>query len=125
VRAQAGQMPWPIEVLVDVDNMAQLMVDSDLAVGAAGGTAWERCCLGLPSLLVALADNQISGARALEACGAALLLGDANSVAHRLQGVLSRLLCGNQLGELAAAASRVTDGRGVARVVAEMAAANV
>ncbi|MDM0039461.1 UDP-2,4-diacetamido-2,4,6-trideoxy-beta-L-altropyranose hydrolase [Variovorax sp. J22G21] len=120
VRVQAGRMPWPTEVLVDVDDMAQRMVDSDLAIGAAGGTAWERCCLGLPTLLVVLADNQVSGARALEACGAAVLLGDANSAMHSLSGILSRLLRGDELDEMADAASCVTDGRGVARVLAEM-----
>ncbi len=38
--------------------MAQLMADSDLAIGAAGATSWERCCLGLPTVMVVLADNQ-------------------------------------------------------------------
>ena len=125
VRKQAARMPWPTEVLVDVDDMAQRMADSDLAIGAAGGTAWERCCLGLPALLVVLADNQIPGARALEANGAAVLLGDANSVAHSLRDILSRLIRGVELGEVADAASRITDGRGVARVIAEMAALDV
>jgi UDP-2,4-diacetamido-2,4,6-trideoxy-beta-L-altropyranose hydrolase len=122
---QAGRMPWPTEVLVDVDDMAQLMADSDLAIGAAGGTAWERCCLGLPALLVVLADNQIPGARALEASGAAVLLGDANSVEHSLLGALSRFNRSAEFGKVTDAASRITDGRGVARVISEMVAIDV
>ncbi len=39
-------------------NMAELMRDADLAIGAAGTTSWERCCLGLPSLIFILAANQ-------------------------------------------------------------------
>ena len=43
---------------VQVDNMAQLMARADLAVGAGGSTTWERLCLGLPSLVVTIAENQ-------------------------------------------------------------------
>jgi len=42
------------------------MADSDLAIGAAGSTSWERCCLGLPTLLIVLAENQRDAARFLE-----------------------------------------------------------
>jgi len=38
--------------------MAEVMAASDLAIGAAGSTSWERCCLGLPSIMVVLAKNQ-------------------------------------------------------------------
>lgn len=65
------KMPVRTEVKCNIENMAQLMVNSDLAIGAAGSTSWERCCLGLPSLIVVLADNQIFIADALQAAGAA------------------------------------------------------
>ena len=45
-------------VLVGVNDMAQLMADSDLAIGAGGSTSWERCCLGLPSIVILTAENQ-------------------------------------------------------------------
>lgn len=48
-----------------VSNMANLMIQSDLAVGAPGGTSWERCCLGIPSILIPVADNQKYVAKAL------------------------------------------------------------
>lgn len=40
------------------NEMAALMARADLAIGAGGSTNWERACLGLPSLIFALADNQ-------------------------------------------------------------------
>ncbi|MDA9288780.1 UDP-2,4-diacetamido-2,4,6-trideoxy-beta-L-altropyranose hydrolase [Amylibacter sp.] len=49
---------YNIELLVAVDNMAELMSNCDLAIGAAGTTTWERCCLGLPTILLTLAKNQ-------------------------------------------------------------------
>lgn len=41
-----------------VDNMAELMSEADLAVGAGGTATWERCCLGLPALVLVVARNQ-------------------------------------------------------------------
>lgn len=43
---------------VQSSRMAELMAAADLAVGAGGSTTWERCCLGLPSVVFAMADNQ-------------------------------------------------------------------
>lgn len=45
--------------LCQVDNMAALMADADLMLGAGGTTTWERCYLGLPAVVTAVADNQI------------------------------------------------------------------
>jgi UDP-2,4-diacetamido-2,4,6-trideoxy-beta-L-altropyranose hydrolase len=39
-------------------DMASLMANANLAVGAGGVSCWERCCLGLPSLVVGIAENQ-------------------------------------------------------------------
>lgn len=42
-----------------VNNMAELMHKADLAIGAGGSTNWERCFLGLPAIVIAIADNQV------------------------------------------------------------------
>ena len=47
-----------VNVIVDTDNISGLMLDADLAIGAGGSTTWERCCLGLPTLLFVLSENQ-------------------------------------------------------------------
>lgn len=39
-------------------HLADLMAQADLALGAGGTTTWERLCLGLPSLVVSIAENQ-------------------------------------------------------------------
>lgn len=54
-----------ITLHVDAQDMADLTLNADIAVGAGGGATWERCTLGLPSLLVVLAENQRPAARAL------------------------------------------------------------
>lgn len=73
IRAKALHMPWMTEVLENVQDMAQLMADSDLAIGAAGSTTWERCCLGLPGVVFVLAENQIENSKALQEAKAAIV----------------------------------------------------
>lgn len=41
-----------------VNNMAELMMKADLSIGAGGSTTWERCFLGLPSIVFIVAENQ-------------------------------------------------------------------
>ena len=41
-----------------VNNMAELMAEADLMLGAGGSTTWERCFLGLPAIVTAVAENQ-------------------------------------------------------------------
>lgn len=72
VRALAATMPWSTRLLVDVGDMAALMTDADLAIGAGGSTTWERCCLGLPSIIIETAANQADAVAAMEDAGAAL-----------------------------------------------------
>lgn len=122
VRDLAAQMPWPTEVLVNINDMARRMADSDLAIGAAGSTSWERCCLGLPTLLLVLAENQAPGAQALDAGGAAALIGDGSDVIHKLPAVLRRLTPKHELAMMSNAARLVADGVGVERVLAHLGA---
>jgi UDP-2,4-diacetamido-2,4,6-trideoxy-beta-L-altropyranose hydrolase len=122
VRQLAAAMPVRTTVAVAVDDMATRMAEADLAIGAAGGTAWERCCLGLPTLLLALADNQQSGAAALEAAGAALSLGGLESLPSSLPAALERVKDPERLARMSQAARNVTDGRGTARVIDAMVA---
>lgn len=42
-----------------INNIAEVMNKCDIAIGAGGSSTWERCSLGIPSLVVAAAQNQI------------------------------------------------------------------
>ncbi|BBP43087.1 UDP-2,4-diacetamido-2,4,6-trideoxy-beta-L-altropyranose hydrolase [Thiosulfativibrio zosterae] len=69
VKKQAVSMPIKTIVKTHVSNMAELMSKADLAIGAAGGTTWERACLGLPSIQLVIAFNQRDVAEQLEQAG--------------------------------------------------------
>ena len=72
-------------------SLAGLIARADLSIGA--GCAWERACLGLPSLVVAVASNQLSFSVALDQAGHCQLLGDAANVTvdHIYAAILARM----------------------------------
>lgn len=117
VRRKAAVLPWSTEVLVNVPDMARLMSDSDLAIGAAGTTAWERCCLGLPTLTAVLSENQRPGALALQQAGATLLIGNDLDLASELKERNSMLRRPGCLEKIIDASSAVTDGAGISHLV--------
>lgn len=120
VRDKAAKMPWITEIRVNVRDMARLMTESDLAIGAAGTTAWERCCLGLPTLAMVLADNQKKGAMALERAGAVLLFENDGPIATNLHLKLRHLLSRDELKKMQHACSSITDGLGAIRIATEL-----
>lgn len=124
VRELAAQMPWPTEVVVNVNDMAQRMADSDLAIGAAGSTSWERCCLGLPTLMVVLAENQHPGAQALEAARAVRLIGVVSDIAIQLPLAVAELIDSDYQSRMSLAASAITEGQGVGKILQTMGVLN-
>lgn len=119
VQARAARMTASTRVLVGVDDMARLMCDSDLAIGAAGSTAWERCCLGLPSIQMVLAENQRDAAAALESMEAAIGLPDTASLTCALPRALAEL-GPDRLATLSHRAASVTNGSGTVAIAATM-----
>jgi len=62
---------------IQTGRIAELMRQADLAVGAGGATTWERCLLGLPTLTVVTADNQLATTQDLSEAGVIWYLGRA------------------------------------------------
>lgn len=117
VSKQAETMPWPTHVLVNVRDMARIMAASDLAIGAAGSTSWERCCLGVPSLCVVLADNQRSISQALAQTGAIRLLDEALEPSLVRHTISTALEDRDVLRSMSAAAIKIADGTGIQRAL--------
>jgi spore coat polysaccharide biosynthesis predicted glycosyltransferase SpsG len=61
-------------------SLADLMAQSDLSLGGGGTTTWERMCLGLPSLVITMAENQRQVADGLAARGLVRLVGRSDTV---------------------------------------------
>lgn len=101
------------------DEMAELMTNADLAIGAGGTTAWERCCLGLPTVFVKLAENQREMVAMLARAVVGINAGGLeNGLEDRLSSALLEMLGDSERrAAFARAAAALTDGRGAERVV--------
>jgi len=107
-----------VTVHVDARDMADLIAAADIAVGAGGSSAWERCCLGLPSLTVIVADNQRENTMALAREDATLAIappsGDFD--ARLRAGFASLVSDEKRRAAMSASAAALCDGLGADRV---------
>lgn len=113
----AGDVPYRARVLSGVSNMGKLMEANDFSIGAAGSSAWERCCLGLPTIMIVIADNQLTVAKNLEKKGAAILL------KKPIKEGLSQLFSGSvyqQLRDVSTKSAQLVDGLGCVRIINEL-----
>tara|TARA_R110000868_G_scaffold32400_1_gene117837 strand:+ start:19224 stop:20267 length:1044 start_codon:yes stop_codon:yes gene_type:complete len=104
-----------LSVLVDIDDMAARMMMADLAIGAGGGTALERCVLGLPSIVIVLAENQRPAARAMARARAVLTIEAEVTLAATLPGLLQEMT-GERLAQMSACSAQLCDGGGADRI---------
>jgi UDP-2,4-diacetamido-2,4,6-trideoxy-beta-L-altropyranose hydrolase len=102
-------------------SLAALMAEAQLAVGAAGATTWERMCLGLPALVISLADNQRAVADALFRRGYINWLGHRDEVSFGdLRDALGSAVARGADTQVSRACRNLVDGRGVRRVCAAL-----
>jgi len=100
-------------------DLANLMAAADLAIGAGGVTTWERCCLGLPSIVIGTAVNQLAACEALAAEDAIKYLGHLNGVTSDTltRAIIHLLSVPEQLDLYSRNCRRLVDGRGASRVI--------
>lgn len=105
-----------------VENMAEMMQDSDLYIGSAGTTTWERCCMGLPSIVIGIAENQIQPMEAMEQSGMTFFLGRDESVGVRhISNLLNKLINDQSvLEKMRKKNIDLVDGSGTSRCISEM-----
>ncbi|VAW63009.1 Pseudaminic acid cytidylyltransferase [hydrothermal vent metagenome] len=102
---------------IQIENMAQMMAEADLCIGSGGTVTWERCCLGLPTIAWAVAENQ---QQLLKDCAKAGMLyaPDSNdfspeNIAIHIQALSQNLLLRTHI---MTTGMRAIDGKGAIRV---------
>jgi UDP-2,4-diacetamido-2,4,6-trideoxy-beta-L-altropyranose hydrolase len=122
LRGLAEESAGRIAIHVDEARPATLMRRAGIAIGAAGGNAWERCCMGLPALVVQTSTNQSLYAAALNAAGAARFLGhhDEVGVGDISEALRDVLAAPEDLETMSRASAMMCDGLGAGRVSAAL-----
>ena len=103
-------------------DLVDLMVKADLAIGAGGATTWERCCMGLPTIVISIAENQRPSCEALSSNGMIDYLGHFDQVTSELirHHVLSLQKNAESLRDLSERGLKLVDGDGVLKVTKAM-----
>jgi UDP-2,4-diacetamido-2,4,6-trideoxy-beta-L-altropyranose hydrolase len=97
-------------------SLGPLMATADLAIGAGGATVWERFCLGLPSIVISLAENQKPVCEALASAGLIEYLGYKDGVSEALLcNTLRRIMDFPDLSKWSDDCHAVCDGKGASR----------
>jgi len=99
-------------------DLSELMVNADLAIGAGGATTWERCCLGLPSIVISIADNQRPACETSAVDDLIQYLGRVDNITPEVIREQVRGLLGKpkRLRELSENGMKLVDGNGVGKV---------
>ncbi len=113
ILSESAHKNLDISVLGFVENLEKEMLNADLIIGAPGGATWERCCLGVPSLLIPFAENQRQVAQAMDKSKCALVI-ERNQITEQLITSLKLLLDDRQ--GFGKRGKNAVDGLGAARI---------
>lgn len=103
---------------IQTNKIAELMTSADLTIGAGGSATWEKCCLSLPSIVIATANNQIKQLSDLAASGYCYLVEYNNAMADTLKLNIKAVVENKALRNfLAKNSATLVDGIGTQRLV--------
>ena len=121
MQALAAERPnWRLHSFVS--DFYRLMTEADLFVGAGGGTSWERAAMGLPTICIAVSNNQQANGEVMATSGAHVFLGAREQVIVEQLRQAIGFVAGNQglRQSLAERSRQLVDGRGAQRVAAAL-----
>jgi spore coat polysaccharide biosynthesis predicted glycosyltransferase SpsG len=108
-----------VQVLIDVADMPAQLAWADMAVSGGGSTCWELAFMGLPSILIVMAENQLRIAQALDEAKAAVNLGWHHQISllSLLEEISNLQRAWETRREISDNARSLVDGKGASRVV--------
>lgn len=117
LRARVAARPGA-SLTVDLPDLAAFFARHQLQVGAGGGATWERCCIGAPTILLSVAENQQAVIPALVERGVVLGAQPGEALVAAIRQALGDADLRRRMAD---AARALVDGRGALRVALAMA----
>lgn len=115
-----GESPPWLSIVRDPVDIGEALDSLDAVVSTAGVSTWELLAMGLPAALVLVAENQRPVIESVLATEAALVVGEAKDVEHRLRSVVHELAQAPVQEKLNQAGLQLVDGRGVERFLSAL-----
>ena len=114
IQIMCADKNWRLHI--QIDYMSALIDEVDLVIGGSGSSNWERCALGVPALVVILAENQLAIAQALHNAGAVINLGRSTNIKSDDYVAALKAMTPQLLTSLSEKSSQLVDGRGTQRL---------
>ena len=107
------------KVVTNPKSVSNLLLNTDLVIGAGGTSAWERCCLGIPSFLLKIADNQTFILEKFNEYELAFVPPVSNTIENNLNLIYEELMSPNlnKIRDMGLRSSKLVDGNGATRVL--------
>jgi UDP-2,4-diacetamido-2,4,6-trideoxy-beta-L-altropyranose hydrolase len=111
--------PFPVKIEMNVVNMPEFMAWADMAIISGGTTAWELAFMGIPCLIIPIAENQRYVVEMLQSEGAAINIGWYNEISEdKIRDNVERLISDqNKRSEMSIKGRNLVDGQGVNRIL--------
>jgi len=110
-----------IRIHDSLPNLANLIFKADLAIGAAGSNTWERCCLGLPTIIISSGINQIKIANSMQKNGAAIVIRSKANLQKEIKNSFLFLYQNKKAYlKMSKKALSICDGKGINRLFAKL-----
>lgn len=109
----------------NVSNMAEIMLECEIAVSACGSTMYELCACGLPIITYSFADNQLPGIKKFDKMGMIVNCGDIRKKdLYIIDEIIKQLqhMCYNNVyrKKYVFRVKELVDGKGVANILNEL-----
>lgn len=98
------------------NKIAKLMLIADLSIGGGGSMTWERCCLGLPTIVSILSENQRQLIKDLSKIGCVINLGQSDHLNSEDYVNALKTINSKTLQKMSKKCFALVDGNGVIRV---------
>ncbi len=118
IRILAGSLT-NVSIYEHRKTLVNLFSICDFAIGAPGSTTWERMCLGIPSILISIAENQDNNLKYLDDAGYIVSAGSfKDDISKNIRDALQKILANESLEEIKQKILMLVDGNGAKRVAA-------
>jgi UDP-2,4-diacetamido-2,4,6-trideoxy-beta-L-altropyranose hydrolase len=119
LRNKAKHYNLSLNINIGTDDVANLLAKSDFVIGACGSSSWERCCLGVPAIVIVTGSDQRTSATGLVNAGAIDLVGEIDDVdAHDICKAINSMINEPRLWHnMGLKAAKIVDGSGCTRVI--------
>ena len=103
-------------------NIADLYIESDLAVSAGGSSCYELAYFGIPNMIITVADNQLNVAKELDKNNVSIYLGRKEELTSRIieQNILRLINDSSRRKKMVENGMSLIDGKGKQRIIEAM-----